>query len=246
VSNDDFRRELNSTFDQVSGSPSPGLRDRVRSGIAQAPEARGPFWIATVAACVIAVLLVGVLFVANPLRRPSSSVGPGVPTASPSATPSPSPSTSPEPQLPAFVCASSVAGQHPSSEPLAFVSDLRSGTHAGYDRLTIDFSNGGPSGAVELKPQSGTTFTQSPSGMSVTTKGRSGILVVIHGADLHSAYNGSVDIVTGYATLVEVKRVEDFEGVVQLGLGINGTGCYRAFWLSNPDRLVIDVEAANQ
>jgi len=180
------------------------------------------------------------------LRRPSSNVGPGVPTASPSATPSPSPSTSPEPQLPAFVCASSVAGQHPSSEPVAFVSDLRSGTHAGYDRLTIDFSNGGPSGAVELKPQSGTTFTQSPSGMSVTTKGRSGILVVIHGADLHSAYNGSVDIVTGYATLVEVKRVEDFEGVVQLGLGVNGTGCYRAFWLSNPDRLVIDVEAGNQ
>ena len=178
MSNDDFRRELNSTFDQVSGSPSPGLRDRIRSGIAQAPEARGPFWIATVAACVIAVLLVGVLFVANPLRRPSSSVGPGVPTASPSATPSPSPSTSPEPQLPAFVCASSVAGQHPSSEPVAFVSDLRSGTHAGYDRLTIDFSNGGPSGAVELKPQSGTTFTQSPSGMSVTTKGGSGILVV--------------------------------------------------------------------
>jgi len=126
------------------------------------------------------------------------------------------------------------------------VSDLRTGTHAGYDRLTIDFSNGGPSGAVELKPQSGTTFTQSPSGMSVTTRGRSGILVMIHGADLHSAYNGSVDIVTGYATLVEVKRVEDFEGVVQLGLGINGTGCYRAFWLSNPDRLVIDVEAGNQ
>ncbi len=225
MSNDDFRRELNNTFDQMSGSPSPGLRDRVRSGIAQAPEARGPFWIATVA---------------------SSNVGPGVPTAGPSATPSPSPSTTPEPQLPAFVCASSVAGQHPSSEPVAFVSDLRIGTHAGYDRLTIDFSNGGPSGAVELKPQSGTTFTQSPSGMSVTTKGRSGILVVIHGADLHSAYNGSVDIVTGYATLVEVKRVEDFEGVVQLGLGVNGTGCYRAFWLSNPDRLVIDVEAANQ
>ena len=46
-------------------------------------------------------------------------------------------------------------------------SGLRTGTHTGYDRLTIDFSNGGPSGAVELKPQSGTTFTQSPSGMTV-------------------------------------------------------------------------------
>jgi hypothetical protein len=128
---------------------------------------------------------------------------------------------------------------------VAFISGLRPGSHAGYDRLTIDLSNGGPGGSVDLKPQSGTTFTSSPSGMSTTLKGTKGILVIIHGADLHSAYSGSLDIVTGYATLVEVKRVEDFEGVVQLGLGINGTGCYRAFWLSNPDRLVIDVQAAS-
>src|SRR5439155_1545459 len=67
VSNENFRRELNHTFDEMGGSPSPALRDRVRSSIAQAPEARGPFWIATVAACVIAVLVVGVLFVGNPL-----------------------------------------------------------------------------------------------------------------------------------------------------------------------------------
>jgi len=248
VSNDDFRRELNQTFDQMSGSPSPGLRDRVRSSISHAPEARGPFWIATVAAAVIAVLIVGVLFVANPGRRPTSNVGPGVPTASPSASPgaSPSPSSSatPDAQLPGFACVSSTAGAHPSSAPVAFVSAVRTGTHAGYDRLTVEFSNGGPSGAVELKPQSGTTFTSSPSGMATTLKGRDGILLVIHGADLHSAYSGSLDIVTGYATLAEVKRVEDFEGVVQLGLGVNGTGCYRVFWLSNPDRLVIDVQAS--
>ena len=87
------------------------------------------------------------------------------------------------------------------------------------------------------------TFTASPSGMSVTLKGSNGILVVIHGADLHSSYSGSLDIVTGYATMVEVRRLEDFEGVVQLGIGINGAACYRAFWLSNPDRLVIDIQA---
>ena len=246
MSNKDFRRELNSTFDQMTGSPSPSLRDRVRSSVGQAPERRGPYWMAAAAAAVIAVLLVGVLVVSNPLNR-RSNAGPTVtsPTASPSAAARPSPTTTPEAQLPAFVCTSGAAAQHPSSAPVAFVSGLRTGTHTGYDRLTIDFSHGGPSGAVELKPQSGTTFTQSPSGMTVTLKGKNGILVVIHGADLHSAYNGSVDIVTGYATLVEVKRTEDFEGVVQLGLGINGAGCYRAFWLSNPDRLVIDVEAAS-
>ncbi len=110
--------------------------------------------------------------------------------------------------------------------------------------MTITFNNGGPSGAVEVRTQGNTNYALSPSGMPVTLKGSRGIELVIHGADLHTSYNGSVDIVTGYATLVEVRRLEDFEGVVQLGLGVDGTGCYRAFWLSNPDRLVIDVQPA--
>jgi hypothetical protein len=249
LSNENFRRDLNGAFDQISGSPSPLLRDRVRSAVAEAPEARGPYWIAAMAACVIAVLIVGVLFVSNPLKRQSPITGGPVssPTASSatSQSPSPSPSASPTAQQPAFVCTIGTAAAHSSTAPVAFISGLRTGSHAGYDRLTIDFSNGGPSGSVDLKPQSGTAFTSSPSGMSTTLKGSKGILVTVHGADLHSAYSGSLDIVTGYATLVEVKRVEDFEGVVQLGLGMNGTGCYRAFWLSNPDRLVIDVQAAS-
>jgi hypothetical protein len=241
VSNDDFRRELNATFDEISGSPSPALRDRVRASIAQAPEARGPFWIAAVAAAVLAVLIIGVLFVSNPLRRPTSPVGVGGPSPTASASPSPSPTSN----LPAFVClAGSASGEHSVASPVAYVSGLRTGAHTGYDRLTIDFSGGGPDGTVEVKPQSGATFTASPSGMLITLKGNNGILVVIHGADLHTSYSGSVDINTGYATMVEVRRVEDFEGVVQLGIGINGAACYRAFWLSNPDRLVIDVEAA--
>ena len=37
--NDDFRRELNRVFDDVSGSPNPDLSDRVRSAVASAPEA---------------------------------------------------------------------------------------------------------------------------------------------------------------------------------------------------------------
>jgi len=97
---------------------------------------------------------------------------------------------------------------------------------------------------VQISTRGDTTFTQSPSGMAATLKGRKGVLVVIHGSDLHSAYNGSLDIVTGYPILAEVKRLEDFEGVVQLGLGVNGSGCYRAFFLTNPDRLVIDLQGA--
>ena len=242
MSNENFRRELNNAIDQMSGSPSPALRDRVRSSLASAPAASGPYWIAAVAACVIAVLVVGVLVVANPLNR-RSQVGP-IAGSSPTPTPSASgASPTPSPSLPAMICGSSKPVASPSAPLVAFIDRLATGTHAGYDRLTIEFKNGMPA-SVEVQPQGSTTFTQSPSGQSVTVQGNSGILVTIRGADLHTDYTGSLDITTGYAGLVEVRRVQDFEGVVQLGLGISGPGCYRWFFLSNPDRLVIDIQAS--
>ena len=79
--------------------------------------------------------------------------------------------------------------------------------------------------------------------MQVTLKGSNGVLITMRGTDLHTSYAGSTDIVTGYPALAEVRRVQDFEGVVQLGMGMNGSGCYRAFFLANPMRLVIDVPA---
>ena len=50
MSNENFRRELDHVFDDVAGSPSAALSDRVRSSLADVPEQRGPFWIAGVAA----------------------------------------------------------------------------------------------------------------------------------------------------------------------------------------------------
>ncbi|TMC54731.1 MAG: AMIN domain-containing protein [Chloroflexi bacterium] len=244
MTNENFRRELNNAIDQMSGSPSPALRDRVRSSLAGAPAATGHYWIAAVAAAVIAVLLVGVLVVANPLNRRSPS--PAGPIAGSSPTPTPSaPGVSPTPtsSLPAMVCASTPPTTGASAPAETYIDRLATGTHTGYDRLTIEFTNGQPS-SVEVKPQAGTTFTRSPSGQTVTLLGSNGILVIIHGTDLHTAYTGSFDIKTGYTGLVEVQRVEDFEGVVQLGLGISGPACYRSFFLSNPDRLVIDIQTS--
>jgi len=248
VSNENFRRELGHVFDEVAGSPSAALPDRVRSSLAVVPEQRGPFWIAGVAAAVIAAVIIGVLFVANPLNRPANSVGPGVgssptPSASPSPAASPSASPTSDSTLPPFVCASTAPITSAQAPAAAFIDDLRTGTHPGYDRLTVQFQNGLPA-SIELRPQSGATFTNSPKGDQVTLMGKNGILVILHGADVHTSYSGSTDIKTGYATLVEVRRMEDFEGVVQLGLGVSGAACYRAFVLTNPARLVIDIQAS--
>jgi len=161
-------------------------------------------------------------------------------------SPSASPSTTPTPtaQLPAYVCTAQDFAAQQTSSAVAYVSAIRTGADASYDRITIEFANGVP-GDVQVSAPGGTTFTLSPSGQSATLQGDHGILITIHGADLHTSYSGSTDILTGYRTLVEVRRVEDFEGVVQLGLGVKGTGCYRAFFMTNPDRLVIDVESAS-
>jgi hypothetical protein len=231
VPNDNFRRELGHVFDEMTGSPSAALPDRVRSSLADVPESKGPFWIAGVAAAVIGAIVVGLLVVANLNGKPSGLVPGGLPTPSPSA----------QSTLPPFSCTSLSSGD-PVASPVALIDRMQAGTHQGYDRLTIEFKDAGPSD-IEIRPQAGTQFVQGASGQTVTLAGKSGILVILQGADLHSDYTGPTDFKTGYAALVEVRQVEDFEGVVQLALGVSGLGCYRTFLLSNPTRRVIDIQA---
>ncbi len=242
--NENFRRELGHTFDEMAGSPSAGLPDRVRSSLAGAPEQRGPFWIAGITAALIAALIVGILIVANVNRHQTSIVPAGPPTVGmPSTAPTAPPTASPQPSpTPAFVCQSS-QGSVATQSPQSLISALRTGTHPGYDRVTIEFSNAAPQGAVQISGQRGTTFTSSPSGMPVALKGNNGWLVTIRGADMHTSYSGSRDIVTGYPALAEVRVIQDFEGVVQVGLGVNGNACYRASFLTGPSRLVVDIQS---
>ena len=76
----------------------------------------------------------------------------------------------------------------------------------------------------------------------MTLAGQAGILVIIHGSDAHTAFNGSLDDINAYPALVEVRQLEDFEGQTQWGLGLAMPACYRAFMLTNPARLVIDIQ----
>jgi hypothetical protein len=254
VPNENFRRELGQTFDDMTGSPSAALRDRVRSSVANAPERRGPFWIAGLAAAMIAALVVGLLVMSNlnrnlngllPATPPSASPSAQAsPSASPSAQASPSTSVSPTPgsSLPAFVCASSTTITGQNAPLSAYINDVRTGTHAGYDRLTIQFSNGQP-GSIVLTPQNSATFNSGGGrGGTVTLAGQAGILVNISIADAHTSYSGSTDIKTSYPVMVEVRQIEDYEGYVQWAVGLSKPACYRAFILTNPTRLVIDVQ----
>jgi hypothetical protein len=235
MSREDFRRDLRGAFESISGPSSPSLSARVHEALVEAPERRGPVWLAGVAVAVVAVLLVGILFVAGPLSH--RQILPLVPGASPS----PSPSAVVQ-HLGPFNCGTNLAinALQPSSN-VVFVDGVRTGTHTGYDRITIEFQNGQPP-TVEIQSQGTTTFTQGASGQQVVLQGSKGLLVTIHSADEHTAYTGSTDLKTGYNGLVEARQVQDFEGTVQWGLGLEGSGCYRAFFMTGPDRLVIDVQ----
>jgi hypothetical protein len=233
----------------MSGPPSPALSARVRSALSQpAPARTGPFWIAGLAAALIAAIVIGVFVIAN-FNRHLTSVVPGtLPSPSPSArvsesSPSASPTpvqTPPDSSLPPFVCGSSTVGSQ-NAALSAYIDAVRTGTHSGYDRITIEFQNGQP-GSVELHPQSSSTFTNSPRGDNVTLAGSAGLLVIIQGADEHTAYAGATDFKTNYPVLLEARQMEDFEGTVQWGLGLSKSACYRASFLTNPTRLVIDIQ----
>ena len=246
MTRDSFRDEISKEFDAISGPPRPALSARVRSALAETrPAPTGPFWMAGVAAALIALIIVGALLVSNLNRRPTGIVPGAQASPSPYTTVSPV-STPPDSSLPAFTCVSStqlVTTPTSSQPPVVFVDGVRTGTHTGYDRITIQFQNGSPS-KVDISTQSNAHFTLGASGQPVILRGNAGILVTITTADEHTAYSGPIDFKTNYPVLLEARQMEDFEGTVQWGLGLSKSACYRVFFLRNPTRLVIDIQTS--
>jgi hypothetical protein len=254
MTREDFRRELGDAVDSISGSPDPALPERVRAGLVHAPEQRGPVWIAALAAAVIAVILVGVLLVGNPLNR--GPLVPGVvvhPTPTPCSptcqlplpTPSPAPMPTPS-QAPSASPLACVSGTttltNQTAPPLALIDAVRTGTHPGYDRLTIEFKNG-RTGTITITPQTNTKFVRDGIGDTVTLAGKYGLLIKITGADNHTAFSGSTDIKTPtFPGILEVRRVGDFEGTVHWAVGLASNACYRVTILTSPTRLVVDIQ----
>jgi hypothetical protein len=194
----------------------------------------------------MAAVSIGVMFATGADRpQPTGAVPAGAVTSPSAASSTPSPTALPVAFVAAspatFRCSSSSIESKPAPST-SLVDALRTGAHAGYDRIVVQFGNGLP-GSITIRPQVGTTFNQSPSGQAITLAGRHGLLVIIRGADAHTAFSGARDLKTRYASLVETRVIEDFEGQVSLGLGLIQASCYRAVVLANPVRLVIDVRA---
>jgi hypothetical protein len=116
------------------------------------------------------------------------------------------------------------------------------GHHDTFDRVVFTFSSHVPGYNVSYVP----AVTTDPADDPVQLQGNAFILVALH--SVASAQVGAPaapqDRQTPlFAELLEIAGAGDFEGVVSFGLGLTARTGFRISTLTNPDRLVIDVQA---
>ncbi len=172
--------------------------------------------------------------------EPSPS-SPGSATAAPSESAATASSDGPTGSLPPFACTPTVA--IPATAARAQITDVRVGTHAGYDRVTFEFASGIPQTQIEavLPP-----FYKDPSGQTLDVAGTAFLKVTMNGGTAVSptggiTYSGPKNFEPRFGRLQQLVEGGDFEAVGTWYLGLNGGGCIRVLTVAGPSRLVIDI-----
>ncbi|HXM54522.1 MAG TPA: hypothetical protein VOB72_03970 [Candidatus Dormibacteraeota bacterium] len=240
-----LRDELHDVFDAISEPAHPALSARIRERIeaGSAPRDRAPRLAMAVALATAAILVTGLVFVSRHQVTPPTSPA-GQPSAAVTATPTPEPSpsstgTAPVVDGPEFRCVAQSGGTALAT-PVG-VTAARAAAQTGYDRFVLEFD--GPVPRYQVNSQGSAAFTVDPSGRTVTLAGSSGLLVTLHGAGAQGSFAGSTDLrPAGTGVLREARSLGDFEGVMSWGLGVSRATCFRAFTLTGPSRLIVDVQ----
>ena len=121
---------------------------------------------------------------------------------------------------------------------------IRAAHHPTFDRIVFDFRGGLPT-ALEARyvPE----LIGDASGLPVPIAGRAILQVRFSPADAHDV-NGNATapdrVAFGLPNLVTAVRAGDFEAVTTYGIGLAEQQPFRLFTLTDPDRVVIDVDAA--
>jgi hypothetical protein len=224
------------------------LRGRIRDGIAPRTRARLAPQLALAGALV--VVAVAVLDFRNPTVINVITTGlNGIIQPSPSPTVAPTPLPTAEPSgsgLGPFTCVDHSGG---ADTGLAMqLTDVRVAHHPGYDRIVFYFAPQAGSTphlpAYIVSRQDSAKFVKDASGQPVTLRGSAGLRIVFHGASGATSYNGSRDVTPSLPVLLEYEQLGDFEAVLSWGAGLSQPSCIRTLELSNPTRLVIDVQTS--
>jgi len=128
-------------------------------------------------------------------------------------------------------------------QPGTYLTAVRTGKQAGYDRVVFQFSGGLPAVTAERV----TAVYADPKGTRISLPSRSYLHVVFRGASAncpqpaHRTWTGPAVLTPGYPQLLAVKAAGDFEGYLSFGLGLAAPGPYHVSTMTGPDRVVIDV-----
>jgi len=133
----------------------------------------------------------------------------------------------------------------PASEPPNInITDVRVGGHDDFDRVVFEFDSGTPEFTVDHATP---PFTQDPSGNPLAVEGEAFLQLVMRGGTKQtdagtSSYDGPTNFDPSLPRLVDLVESGDFEAQSTWYLGLTGEACTRVFTLTDPDRIVIDVE----
>ena len=167
-------------------------------------------------------------------------------SASTTAAPTPLPTVPPSAtDSGSFACLDHSGGAD-SGSPMQLTAVRVAHQPSGYDRIVFEFAPQSGSTAhlpaYTVSRQASAKFVKDPSGLPVTMRGSSGLRIVFHGASGASSYNGSRDQIYNLPVVQEVEQLGDFEAVLSWGAGLSRSSCIRTLELSNPTRLVIDIQ----
>ena len=174
----------------------------------------------------------------DPTTAPSSDGGQPSAAASTGATTEPIPSDA----LGPFSCDLPVVED--ATVALANITDVRVGTHDGYDRVVFEFEQGTPEITLD---RASPPFTADASGLPIEVDGESFLRLTMRGGSKQtdagtSSYDGPTDFAPDHPALVHLVEGGDFERQSTWYLGLNGEACARVLVLDDPHRLVIDLE----
>ena len=199
----------------------------------------------------VAIALIGLVAGActspstSPTGAATASPGPtGTPVASGDGTPAPTPEPVPSDELGPFTCDLPIHVDQTVAR--ANITDVRTGTHDGYDRVVFEFADGLPEASLERAEP---PFTHDASGEPIAVAGDSFLRLIMRGGtkqteDGTSSYDGPTVFETNHPALVHLVEGGDFEAQSTWYFGLAAESCVRVLTLTDDGsaRLVIDIE----
>ena len=196
----------------------------------------------------VAILLVSLVVAACSTaprpRRPRVRRARPVPTTSAAGSGAATEEPVPSDELGPFTCDLPI--HEDATVARANITDVRTGTHDGYDRVVFEFADGLPEASLERAEP---PFTQDASGEPIDVQGESFLRLILRGGTKQtlegtSSYDGPTEFETGYPALVHLIEGGDFEAQSTWYFGLAAESCVRVLTLTDDGtaRLVIDIE----